>query len=48
MLSPSGVGKSTLINSILELPKDKEALTKSIDPCTIGEPKFYELNKILF
>ena len=27
------VGKSTLINSILELPKNKEALTQSIDPC---------------
>ena len=32
LVGPSGVGKSTLINSILELPKDKETLTQSVDP----------------
>ena len=48
LVGPTGVGKSTLINSILELPKNKEAKTQSTDPCTMGEPTFYESNKIPF
>ncbi len=48
LVGPTGVGKSTLINSILELPKNKEAKTQTTDPCTMGEPTFYESNKIPF
>ena len=47
LVGPTGVGKSTLINSILELPKNKEAKTQSTDR-TMGEPTFYESNKIPF
>ena len=48
LVGPTGVGKSTLINSILELPEDKEAKTQSVDPYTMGEPEFYESNNIPF
>ena len=48
LIGPTGVGKSTLINSILELPDDKKAKTQSVDPCTMGEPEFYESNYIPF
>ena len=48
LVGPTGVGKSTLINSILELPKNKEAKTQTTAPCTMGEPTFYESNKIPF
>ena len=46
LVGPTGVGKSTLINSILKLPKEEEAKTQSTDPCTMGEPKFYESNNM--
>ena len=42
LVGPSGVGKSTLINSILKLSKEKELKTQTTDPCTMGEPKYYE------
>ena len=32
LVGPSGVGKSTLINSILKLPKNLEAKTQATDP----------------
>ena len=46
LIGETGVGKSTLINSILELPPEKMAKTGSIEPCTMGAPKFYSSEKI--
>ena len=48
LVGPTGVGKSTLINSILKLPKNLEAKTQATDPCTMGEPHFYCSEKIPF
>ena len=42
LVGPSGVGKSTLINAILKFPKEKELKTQTTDPCTMGEPTYYE------
>ena len=41
LIGPTGVGKSTLINAILELTEEKAAKTQSGKPCTT-EPKSYE------
>ena len=46
ILGPAGVGKSTLINSILKLDKNEEALTGIGKTKTIGEPKSYESPKM--
>ena len=46
LIGETGVGKSTLINTILELPPDKMAKTGSVEPCTMGAPKFYSSEKI--
>ena len=46
LIGQTGVGKSTLINSILELPPEKMAKTGSVEPCTMGAPKFYSSEKI--
>ena len=46
LIGETGVGKSTLINSILELPPEKMAKTGSIEPCIMGAPKFYSSEKI--
>ena len=46
ILGPAGVGKSTLINTILKLDKNEEALTGIGKTKTIGEPKSYESNKM--
>lgn len=40
LLGPSGVGKSTLINAILNLSKEKEAKTASGDPQTMEVGKY--------
>ena len=45
LIGPTGVGKSTLINSILELTDEKAAKTQSGKPCTT-EPKSYESDDI--
>jgi len=41
LIGETGVGKSTLINSILQLPPERQAETGSVKPCTMGNPKFY-------
>ena len=46
ILGPAGVGKSTLINSILKLDKKDEAQTGIGKTKTIGEPKSYISNKM--
>ena len=46
ILGPAGVGKSTLINSILKLDKNEEAPTGIGKTKTIGEPKSYISNKM--
>ena len=40
-LGPTGVGKSTLINSVLNLPENEQAKTDIGRPVTLGEPKKY-------
>ena len=45
LVGPTGVGKSTLINTILQLNKEKELKTQVGEPCTMGKPKYYESNK---
>jgi septin family protein len=39
---PTGAGKSTLINKILNLIGEKAIKTAIGVPCTMGEPKYYE------
>ena len=47
VLGPSGVGKSTLINSILLLDEDKDGAKTDVGiACTKGPPKQYESKKI--
>ena len=46
ILGPAGVGKSTLINSILKLDKNEAAPTGIGKTKTIGEPKSYESPKM--
>ena len=48
LVGPSGVGKSTLINSALELDKDHSAKEGEAEPCTMGAPKYFESIKINF
>ena len=46
LVGPSGVGKSTLINSMLNF-SNEECLDTGIGvPCTMGEPKYYESEKV--
>ena len=47
LVGPTGVGKSTLINTILQLDKEKELKTQVGEPCTMGKPKYYESNKFI-
>ena len=42
LAGPTGAGKSTLINKILNLIGQKEIKTGIGIPCTMGEPKYYE------
>ena len=48
LVGPSGVGKSTLINSVLQLDENKGAPTGIGEPCTQGEPQFYDSIKVNF
>ena len=42
----TGVGKTSLINTILKYSKDECLKTAIGRPCTMEEPKYYESNKI--
>ena len=42
LAGPTGSGKSTLINKILNLIGEKAIKTAIGAPCTMGEPKYYE------
>jgi hypothetical protein len=42
LLGQSGIGKSTLINSILQFNNKNEIKTQIGAPCTMGKPKYYE------
>ena len=42
LAGPTGAGKSTLINKILNLTGDKAIKTAIGAPCTMGEPNYYE------
>ena len=42
LAGPTGAGKSTLINKILNLIGEKAIKTAIGVPCTMGEPKYYE------
>lgn len=46
LAGPSGVGKSTLINSIFNLTNENSIETGIGIPCTMGEPKYYESENI--
>ena len=48
LVGPSGVGKSTLINSVLELDKAHCAKEGEAEPCTMGAPKYFESLKVTF
>ncbi len=45
VIGKTGVGKSTLVNEILQLDEEKRALEAMVDPTTI-ETKSYESNKV--
>ena len=45
-LGPTGVGKSTLINSVLNLSENEQAKTNIGRPVTLGEPKKFSSNTI--
>ena len=42
LLGQTGVGKSTLINTILKFNSQNELKTQIGAPCTMGKPKYYE------
>lgn len=48
LVGPSGVGKSTLINSVLELDKAHSAKEGEAEPCTMGKPQYFESLKVTF
>ena len=48
LVGPSGVGKSTLINSVLELDKAHCAKEGEAEPYTMGAPKYFESLKVTF
>ena len=48
LAGPSGTGKSTLINKILNLKGEKEIKTAIGVPFTMGEPKYYESDTVPF
>ena len=48
LAGPSGVGKSTLINKILNLIGESAIKTAIGVPCTMGEPKYYESETVPF
>jgi energy-coupling factor transporter ATP-binding protein EcfA2 len=48
LVGPSGVGKSTLINSVLELDKAHSAKEGEAEPCTMGKPQYFESLKVNF
>ena len=48
LVGPSGVGKSTLINSVLDLEEGKAAKEGEAEPCTMGKPLYYESMKFNF
>ena len=46
LAGPSGVGKSTLINSMLNFTNEECIDTGIGVPCTMGEPKYYESENV--
>lgn len=46
LAGPSGVGKSSLINTVLNYTNEDSIKTGIGVPCTMGEPKYYESEKI--
>ena len=48
LVGPCGVGKSTLINSVLELEGNLCAKEGEAEPCTMGKPKYYDNPKVNF
>ena len=48
LVGPSGVGKSTLINSVLELDGFNCAKEGEAEPCTMGSPKYFDSKKVSF